>query len=187
VGFIPDVSLFAGLTAGAREAAPFILSLSQIGQVQTLTRVQQETLANLGLENVTLSANRILQIANDAGLAVRRSDGLALIRNARQQVSTRPYISSVGLDKLPNPARFATPAYQMNDNYHYLVRVDGVDPETGERTTRYVTVASETVLTKQAALDTAGAYIETDPESYHISEYELTVENAFVNPTGVIE
>jgi len=163
MGVLSAEALIDSLTAGVREAFPFIKSLSES----------------------SLSANKIIEEVRSAGMAVQRSDALKLIRTLRENEIVSKYIKSVRNDFMPNPERFATAVTDIIRNYSYEVRINGTHAKTRERVTKWVTISTNVVLSKDQVMGYAGDIAEGETESGQVIDFTMTVTNALRAP-GVV-
>jgi hypothetical protein len=152
------------LTAGARRALPFISSLA------------------LG----DLTSNEILRRVADAGLAVRRQEGLDLIRQLRGITSASSYVKSIRNNFLPDISRLSKSIGRLPTNFYYNVRVEGIDSLTGENIISYHTVATDELLTKNQVYDQVVSVETADEEKYPIEIKNLVVESAVQNALGLV-
>ena len=163
------ISIFASafidiLSVDARTALPYIESLTAQG----------------------IGANEVLRQVTAAGFKIQRSLGLQAVRMAKGIELSRDYLSSLKLNVQPNPARFPTALTEIRRNYSYSVRITGFDTYTGQTGSRYVTVSTNSVLTKQQALDMAEGILLADPTTYPITDYTLAVHTVKSNPVEII-
>lgn len=179
-------SLLSEVTPSARAAYPFIKSLATIGGVSPLTEAQHALLADHGIPNVRLSANRILGILQQGGMGIRRTDLLKIVRAIRDQEPSKEYIQSLKNHVMPDPSRFAAFEGKMSTNYKYTVELKGVDARTGEPTTLYRVVSTNSVLTKNQVYDMLSTAIEENPANYQYQFESMTAREAFYNPNGVV-
>jgi len=179
-------SLLSSMSATARLASPFIESLATIGGVNPLTKAQHEVLDRYKLPNARLSTNRIQSILRESGLGIRRTDLLSQVRHYRGEEPSKEYIKALKNDVLPDASRFAASARKMETNYQYTVRLAALDPNTGERTTLYRTVSTNTVLTKNQTYTLLADAIENNPGNYPYQFEEMVIEAARSNPAGVV-
>ena len=152
--------IIEGVTEGLNTALPFLHSLVGKG----------------------LPANEILRQASTAGFAIRRSSGLAAIRQLKDISSASNYIKAVRNDFLPNPDRIAFAVTDIRRNYSYRVRVDGRDSVTGEKQQFFVQVTSDRLMTKSDAYAQAAALTALNAENYNFEFAAATVTEAVKSP-----
>lgn len=152
--------VFDLLSASERTALPFLRELAE----------------------TDLSANAILSRLKENGLGIRRSNGLSIISQLRNVISTRPYVANVGVNKQLTIDNLPTALTDIRRNFSYEIRIDGRLDATGEKASTYVTVTSDELLTKQEALDIAADYSDTDGTVYGISYDTATVTQVLVKP-----
>lgn len=113
------------------------------------------------------SANAILGELSNNGLGIRRSQGLALVRNeyARQQASST--INQVGVDYTTGELLPSTPPENWTGEYTHRVAVTYRVPDDQgnyELHTRYLSVVAGTPLSPLAATNAALDIMEEEPE-----------------------
>jgi len=132
-----------GLSPSANRALPFIESGLSRGMSTTV--LQRELAAN--------------------GLGVRRSDLLEAVRSIRGTEQAADRLRSVRLDLRPDPARMPHSRTRQLREYSFRVRVQGINPETGEQQSRYFQVATDDLLTRGEIEEIALGY-SVDTEVY---------------------
>lgn len=137
------------LTPAARLALPYVSSMVESG----------------------LSANAIGRALTEAGLGIRRTDLLELVRGLREVEITRPYVSSLRADFLPNPSRLAESVTTLLRSFSYTVQVEGTHLETGELFTKNITVSTDDLLTKEQAVNAALEIADTALDRYGFSAH----------------
>jgi len=110
-------------------------------------------------------ANRALETLRELGLGYRRSVFLSdyrILRSAQQKAATIKYVpkSAVISERHYTPAK--TPL--SVGNYQTTFRIEGTDLETGESFIKNVTIAHDTLMTREE-LEEAAFYraLETSP------------------------
>lgn len=114
------------LVPSARVALPFVRSMVEKG----------------------LTTTAIQQALRPLGVPVRRTDLLALVRGIKDEALARPYIASVRDNLLIDPMRLGAPLTSTLRKFSFQVRLDGLDPDTGEKTSFHVTISSSRNLLK---------------------------------------
>lgn len=114
------------------------------------------------------SANSILSELRVNGLSIATNTGYQIINYLRAQ-PTQAYTQQLSDEALPNIQRIPTSLTQTIRNYAYTYRFEGTSRLTGEKMTRYITISSNDLLTKQQAqahaidlVSNAEAYEQTD-------------------------
>jgi hypothetical protein len=126
--------------------------------------------ARLALPHVTrmveegFSANAIQGVLQGQGLGFKRSELLDIIRELTNNEEKRPYLASLRDDTFPNPARLGTPLTNTLRNFSFNVEVRGLNTETTEPVSLFVTVSSSSNMTKRAIKDIAMAIAEEGRE-----------------------
>lgn len=139
-----------GLTRGAKIALPAIQALIPSG----------------------MGSNAILREVRRLGLSVQRKTGLSLIRALRGLAQTRDYTQSVGLNRNLDPFRIDPLPYVTDRIWTHNIRLEAVDPFTGENVIRYVNVSTDAWITRQEAIDAALAKIESGEWDYALEDIQ---------------
>ena len=97
------------------------------------------------------------------------------------------YISNLGLESLPTIGKLAPSITPTLRNFSYTVKFNGTTTATNERAEQYITVSTNTLLTKQEAIDTAAAYM-SNADIYGLDELdEGEVVDVLQNSEGLLE
>jgi len=132
------------------------------------------------------SARSILSQARAAGHSIANSTGLQVINYLRANPLTPlQYIQSLANDKLPNLQNIKPSLTNMLSNFYYEVLFTGTDATTGEPSKQYIGIRSNSLLTKQQAIDFAVNIMEDNPAGYSIIEYEPEVTDIKSNKDGI--
>lgn len=145
--------LLSTLTASARAALPYVRSMVEDG----------------------LSSTIIQRTLSDAGMGVRRTDLLALIRGLKDEELTRPYIDSLRMDVQPAVARLDTSKTQTLRDLSYTVLVQGTHLETGELHEQYITISTNDPMTKEQAAGKAIELADASMTAYGFSAHGARV------------
>lgn len=121
------------LLPSARAALPFVQSMVEQG----------------------LTSTDIQAALSEAGLGVRRTDLLSLIRGIKGIEESRTYLESVRDDFRPDPSRLPNPIVNTLRTYSFQVSLNGRDSETGELRTERVTISTNSLLTAREIKDMA--------------------------------
>ena len=89
---------------------------------EAFSRSQLGSLVGQGLSE-GLPGNEILRQFQQAGIGVRRSDGLALIRQVRGAMDATDAVQSLGMDQLPGSDAISEWSGGRADTYLYRVRM----------------------------------------------------------------
>lgn len=101
---------------------------------------------------------------------------------------TRSYISYLGLNNLPTVNRLPKSLTNMTRNFLYEMKVEVINTETGEKSFKSYNVASDTLLSKQQAIDEISGRIEANPGGRYPFEFsQAQVTNVFQNGAGIKE
>lgn len=140
------LGLVAPLTAGMREALPFIGPMVNSG----------------------LSANGIIRLLRATGHHVRDSQAKVVIRVARSNKPRRAYVKNVRLDATLDYNRFENPLTVQRRALRYVVDVEGTSLVTGKKMHQFVTVSTNTLLTKRQAMHEAEDTAALNVDTYHV-------------------
>lgn len=100
--------------------------------------------------------------------------------------AARNYISNIGLNNLPNIERLPESLTKTLKNFSYELKVEVISNETGEAETRALNISSNTLLTKQQAIDEIAGVIEANPNGrYNYSFSAAKVTNVYKNVAGL--
>lgn len=148
--------LLEELVPSARTSLPFVQSMVEQG----------------------LTSTDIQAALSEAGLGVRRTDLLSLIRGLKGIEESRTYLESVRDDFRPDPSRLPNPIVNTLRTYSFQVRLTGRDAETGELRAENVTVSSSSLLTVRQIKDMALSFIPNLDEGILGSGQLLGLEDA---------
>jgi hypothetical protein len=79
-----------------------------------------------------------------------------------------PVLSALGVNRRPNPLRLPPALTKIRRAFSFTVRIRGSVEDTGAPTERFVTVTSDTLLTRGEIETLADQAIETDRSRYNI-------------------
>lgn len=115
-----------------------------------------------------LSSRDISETLQAAGLGIRRSTLLDIMRREREIVAHGSNLRFLPLDRAPNPDRLPEALTRLRRQYSYTIELRGRVIDTQELITRTVTVASSKLITRRAAELLAADYVLDTPEAYGI-------------------
>lgn len=137
-----------------------------------------------------LSANEIQDILKTAGLGVRRSTLLGVIKTMRAEYGYPDYIPGSHADQYPDAKSFRFAIDRYNRKYNIHVSVHLRDPMTGEEDTAHITLSSDRLLTLDeidSAVMSYGPALEGSAKL--AAEYDgytdtigYTIDHVFVTP-----
>lgn len=149
-------SLTLSLSASARRALPFI-----------------ERSVRTGMSSTALQSALAAR-----GMGVRRTDLLDAIRHVRGVERRTNALASVRRDRKPDPSRIAIARTNIRRNFSFTVRVRGFDMVSGDLTERFVTITSDSVLSRQELEDAARAMLEEGVSNYPMDIKSVTLQKA---------
>ena len=123
-----------------------------------------------------ISSRALTGVLQRAGLGIRRQTLLDIMRLAEGEFAIAPVLSALGLDRRPNPLRLPPAITKIRRAFSFTVRVLGADSDTGLEIEQFVTVSTDTLLTRGEIEALAEQAIESDLSRYKIivSEFLLT-------------
>ncbi len=104
-----------------------------------------------------LSGNAAIRVFRAAGEAIRRVDALDVLRTIRGILSKGSNVKFLKLDARFDPSRLPHKETVTRRNFGFNVRVNSFDPTTGEVLKEFVTVSTDSVLTRREIEDFAEA------------------------------
>ena len=117
-----------------------------------------------------VSSRQMTRILQKAGLGLRRQTLLDIMRVMGEEAAIGPVLSALGVGRRPNPFRLPPAITKIRRAFSFTVRVQGLETDTGAPVERFVTVTSDTLLTRGEIEALAEQAIETDLDRYKISE-----------------
>ena len=145
--------------------APFLLGLS-------LRARRASPIIKRGVRE-GVSSRQLASILQKSGLGIRRQTLLDLMRLAGDEAAIGPVLSALGINRRPNPLRLPPAITKIRRAFSFTVRVRGLDTDTGIASERFVTVTTDTLLTRGEVEALASQAIETDRDRYNLRETEF--------------
>lgn len=145
--------------------APFLLGLSSRAR-------RASPIIRRGVRE-GVSSRAMSGILQRAGLGIRRQTLLDIMRLMGEEAAIGPVLSALGLNRRPNPLRLPPALTKIRRAFSFTVRVSGVDVETGVGSERFITVTTDTLLTRGEVEALAEQAIETDRDRYQLRETEF--------------
>ncbi len=147
----------AGLSARARRASPMIRRGVREG----------------------ISSRQLTSILQKAGLGIRRQTLLDIMRLMEGEAAIAPVLSALGINSFPNPLRLPPALTKIRRAFSFTVRASGLDADTGAAAEQFVTVTSDTLLTRGEIEALAEQAIESGRDRYKI------IQSSFLLVGGV--
>jgi len=122
-----------GLSASAKEAAMFVKSAADKG----------------------LSERAVMSALKESPYNIKPATAHDVYLATRGIVSNRRVVQALSNNKLPTENSLSRPVFNQSRNYSYLVRVRGRNPYTGDKEEKYQSISSDTLLTKNEAINYA--------------------------------
>ena len=137
---------------------PFLLTLTKLARF-AYPIIQKGVRAGL-------ASRPLAKALTQAGLGIRRSTLLDIMRRERKIVQHGLNMRFLPLKRMPNPLKLPTALTKLRRAYSYTIELRGRLIDTQELITRQVTVASSKLLTREAAENIASGYLMDTPEAY---------------------
>jgi hypothetical protein len=136
-----------------------------------------------GLVEAGMSANKIINTLQAAGLGVRRQVVLDIVGALRENFSAARQFRLLLNTTIPDPSKFGVALTNLIRNYSYKVRVSG----GYESFPPFITISSNEVLNKDQIMGTADAYLSDERiyipgEEEEAPPYSLSVVDALRSP-----
>lgn len=157
-GLAPEVIEI--LTGGAKAALPYIIHGVTAG----------------------LSANKIGEALQEAGLGIRRASLLAAVRGVREAIVGGEIQEGLKAEELPPPGVFRGSLTFMQRNYAYIVEVHGTNATTGAQDIRHITISSDQILSAASLEEYVGDVLEAGFGSYQLEMDSFDVTQVLVDP-----
>lgn len=136
-----------------------------------------------GLFTTFTTGAEALEWLRSEGASIRTQDFYEIRRSVLTEMEHAREIQSFDYNQLI-PAAWHTDdhGWELSRNYLYVVRVDGVDPDTYDIVTKYLSVASDRQLTQADVFDQLGGMVEGQEDFYGIMIESYSLEKALVLP-----
>ncbi len=115
-----------------------------------------------------VSSRQLMGILQKAGLGIRRQTLLDIMRLMEGEAAIGPVLSALGINRMPNPLRLPPALTKIRRAFSFTVRVRGSVETTGEPIERFVTVTTDTLLTRGEIEALADEAIEGERGHYDI-------------------
>ena len=122
-----------------------------------------------------LSASEIGRVLRKTGQGVRRTDLLAAVRHEKGIEVSSNRLSSIRKDRMFNPASLSEAATKIRRQFSFTVRVRGIHTESKKPITKFVTVTTDTILTR-GQIEDAAEKLVTD----RLKDSKATVESSLL-------
>lgn len=141
------IPFLAGLSLRARRASPIIRRGVREG----------------------VSSRQLTSILQKAGLGIRRQTLLDIMRLVEGEAAIGPVLSALGINRRPNPLRLPPAITKIRRAFSFTVRVRGLETDTGAALEQFVTVTSDTLLTRGEIEALAEQAVERAVDRYNLS------------------
>lgn len=113
-----------------------------------------------------VSSRALARVLQASGLGIRRQTLLDLMRLAGEEAAIGPVLSALGINRRPNPLRLPPAITKIRRAFSFTVRVRGADIDSGALIEQFVTVTTDTLLTRGQIEAQARLAIEADRGRY---------------------
>jgi hypothetical protein len=132
-------------------------------------------------------ATETLDALREAGLGIRAQTFYAAYNYLAGPVAEgKKYISNVTLNALPSIDRLPKSITTTLRNFTYSTLVRGFDANTGEIVEKNVNISTNTLLTKQQAIDAAVSLVEDNSGRYGLEGASASVTDVVQNSAGLV-
>lgn len=125
-----------------------------------------------------VSVSALQTALSGQGMGVRRTELLAAVRFVRGVEIKTNAIRSIRRDRKPDPARIAIARTNIRRQFSFTVRVTGFRDVDGERVERFITLSTDTLLTRAELEAEAASVIEAERGNYPFEIETLTLDKA---------
>jgi hypothetical protein len=134
-----------------------------------------------------LSANALGRVLAEGGLGIRRQTLLDIVRAEKGVQVAGAALRFLRETAIPNPLRLPEALTTIRRLYSFMVEVRGIAGDTGERISQFITVTSNTLLTKREIQELALEAVERGGERYDFEPDEsLLVGGLRAGPAGTL-
>ena len=134
-----------------------------------------------------LSANAIQTTLRSAGMGIRRQTLLDTVRAIKGVETVGGRLRSLRLDRVPDPRRMPEALTTLRRAFSFRVELRGVEIDTGNPFTRFVTVTLDSPRTRQRIEQLAEQFVLDEPKRYGIDlESVLLVHGSKAGPEGTL-
>ena len=112
-----------------------------------------------------LASRSIATALSEAGLGIRRSILLDIMRRERSLVKHALNMRFLPRNRMPNPLRLPTSITKLRRAYSYVIEAFGTDLGTGQLRKQTITVSSSKLLTRGDAENLAEQYAQGQYDS----------------------
>ena len=120
-----------------------------------------------------VSSRALTGILQKAGLGIRRQTLLDIMRLMEGEAAIGPVLSALGLNRRPNPLRLPPALTKIRRAFSFTVRARGLDADTGASVERFVTVTTDTLLTRGEIEALAEQALEGEGPSGSLLSFEV--------------
>ncbi len=138
-----------------------------------------------------LSGRAIGQVLKDAGTGIRNQTLFEMIREIKGVEQKGSQLKFLPLNKRPNPERLPRSLTPIRNNYGFEVLIEGHQNTTGLRESRFITIGSDTLLTRGEIETLAFDAISENADIYSMNVEKITLTGGFrkgdfgLRPTGL--
>ncbi len=177
-------------------AIPFLtpvgLGLRRVGQVLTgavKTTAERTTKAARSVYGAVrgavargVSDTAIGGILRRTGIDIPAGVADQVIAKERRRRAQGAALQFLARRRTPNPDRLPLSLTPIARRYAFLVRISGVDVDTGEDITKFVTISSDELMSREDIERRAEQFLEDDPEKYKIRNAQFQLFEGMKSP-----
>jgi hypothetical protein len=139
------------------------------------------------LVSTPASAASILTQLRSAGLGIRTQTGYQVINYLRSNVlPSQTYLQNLANNVLPNVGKLSQSVTTQLRNYSYKVTIKGISALSGEPVQQFVTISTNSLLTKQEAMSAVENMVSNAEYYDGIDSPEIEVTDIGVNSAGLV-
>lgn len=135
-----------------------------------------------------LSFNQIRSVLREEGLGLTVSELSPIVKSERALRLHGENLRYLPFNARPDPRKLPVSITSMRRRYAYNVEVYGYSAKTGETMARYITVSTDTLLTRGEAEDAAAESILSEFDNYGMeidrTQLRFVQESSLYRPFG---
>lgn len=134
-----------------------------------------------------IGADRTFQALREQGFAVTRQVIRELAAAERAMQAQMSDLRFLNRSQRPDPLRLPIALTKMRQRFAFVVRLRGINTQTGEAETRHVTVSTPVLLTRAEMEKQAREALRRNPERYPLEVTDTVIVEGFQEgPAGTL-
>ncbi len=130
------------------------------------------------------SGTSMLTELRAGGLGIRSSDFFKIRRDILGLSRYEEQIKGLRPDTLvPKSWYTDTHGLSLSKRFQYRAEITGIDPATGKRTTKILTVISDQLQSPGAVEREIDGFLRADPDLYQVTDYQVKLFRAYQRPS----